>query len=275
MSRAFALLGSPVSHSVSPVIHRAAFGALGLEATYVAVEVFSGELETAVRAWARGGGGNVTLPYKRRVARLLDRASAEVSSTGSCNCFWWEAEGALAGDNTDVAGFRSAVRELLGENGLGGGRVILLGAGGAARAVLAACVEEGVGRVDLLNRTAERARRMANEVAGSGGLVRTLTEPGESEPPYDLVVQATSLGLQPTDPLPPSAADLGGRAALDLVYARRETRWTREARAAGLPARDGLAMLVYQAVLSIRRWFPGVEPPYEAMRRAAERALGR
>lgn len=275
MKRAFALLGSPVAHSVSPAIHRAAFEALGLEATYEAVEVSPGELPAALRSYARRGGGNVTLPYKARAAALLERPSRAVRATGACNCFWEDEDGALAGDNTDVGGFLAAAAELLGQGGVGGRRVLLLGAGGAARAVLAACLERRAARVDIRNRTTSRARRMAREVAEAGAPVRVLGTDGEMKPPYDLVVNATSLGLHRTDPLPPRAAACGARAALDLVYAPGGTRWAADARAAGLVARDGLGVLVHQAALSLRRWLPGVEPPLERMRGAAERALER
>lgn len=275
MSRSFALLGSPVSHSASPAIHRAAFEAVGLDATYEAVEVTADDLPAALRAWAGSGGGNVTLPHKERAASLLKRASPAVEATGACNCFWLDERGALAGDNTDVGGFLGAARELLADGGLEGGRVLLLGAGGAARAVLAGCVRAGAARVDVRNRTVERARALVKQVAGPGGRARALTDASELTPPYDLVVQATSLGLDPEDPIPPSAAACGGRAALDLVYAPGGTAWVREARQAGIPALDGLSMLVRQAALSLGRWLPEVDPPLDAMRRAAERELRR
>lgn len=274
MRRAFGLLGTPVAHSVSPAIHRAAFDALGFDATYEAVEVGAEGLPEAVRAWAARGGGNVTLPHKERAAALLDRRFEAVIATGACNCFWGDGGGALAGDNTDVGGILAAAAELLGEDGLTGRRVLLLGAGGAARAALAACLRAGAAAVHVRNRTIGRARRMVAEVAPEGAAVEILEAGRAIEPGYDLAINATSLGLEPDDPPPPGAAACAG-AALDLVYAAGETRWVRDARAEGIPALDGLSALVGQAALSLRRWFPGVEPPLAAMRRAAERSLGR
>ncbi|HKK28229.1 MAG TPA: shikimate dehydrogenase [Gemmatimonadota bacterium] len=283
--RLFALLGGRVRHSLSPVLHRAAFGALGVEAAYGLLAVDGDEVGPVMRALARQGGGNVTLPHKGRAAAALEHASGAVRATGSCNCFWGEADGGLAGDNTDVRGFLEAAGDLL-PGAPGGARVLLLGAGGAARAVLHACLAAGAASVEVLDRTPERARAMAREVGGddsrvhvveggpgSGeGAVRAALQPPPGE--RDLVVNATSLGLEPGDALPMDPARLGGAAALDLVYGERETAWARAAREAGSEAADGLGMLVAQAAASLRRWL-GVEPPVEAMRAAALSATGR
>lgn len=274
----FALLGWPVEHSLSPAIHAAAFRELGWEATYVALAVRDEELDGVLPAVARAGGGNVTVPHKRAVAERLDRPTSRVLRTGACNCFWSE-ETELAGDNTDVGGFRSAV-EAWPEARLEG-RVLLLGAGGAARAVAEACRETGVERLEVWNRTTERARELGRHLrqAERGGTpdVRVLESRGEAGGTYDLVVNATSLGLEPeVDPLPCDLARVRARAAFDLVYGGEEgTPWTRHARDLGVPARDGLEMLVRQAALSVERWDPGVDAPVDAMRRAALDAAGR
>lgn len=272
----FALLGSPVEHSVSPQIHRAAFAHLGLDASYEAVRVGEDGLASAMRTWARRGGGNVTLPHKERAAALLEAPYEAVRATAACNCFWRDpSSGRLTGDNTDVGGFVAAVRELELPGGLPGTRALLLGAGGAARAVLHALLEAGAARVDVANRTASRARELVRQFEADGKAGRARAVPFEASPPssYDVVVNATSLGLRPSDPLPLrlDSAEVG--AALDLVYAAGGTGWTRHARALGIPAADGLGMLVHQAALSLRRWLPGTDPPLEAMREAARRAL--
>lgn len=263
--RLFALLGRPVEHSLSPAIHAAAFRELDVDAVYVGLAVRGGELEGVLSAVARAGGGNVTTPHKRAVARLLDRRTRDVRRTGACNCFWAE-EGEVAGDNTDVGGFREAVGSWE-EVGLDDARVLLLGAGGAARAVLAACLDAGAGSVDVWNRTTERARELVRSVGGGEARLRVLESRDAAGGPYDLVVNATALGLRSDDPLPLSldGRDVGG--AFDLVYGPSGTDWTRHARRAGVPARDGLEMLVRQAGLSLRRWLD-VDPPLEAMRRA-------
>lgn len=276
--RLFALLGWPVEHSLSPAIHAAAFRELGWEATYVALAVREEELDGVLPAVARAGGGNVTVPHKRAVAGRLDRPADRVLRTGACNCFWTEG-GELAGDNTDVGGFRSAV-EAWPEARLAG-RVLLLGAGGAARAVAEACRETGVERLEVWNRTTERARGLARGLrerdGGEGPEVRVLASRGDAEGTFDLVVNATSLGLDPDgDPLPLDLAGVSARAVFDLVYGESGgTPWTRHARELGVPARDGLEMLVRQAALSVERWAPDIEAPVDAMRRAALSAAGR
>lgn len=274
--RVFALLGWPVEHSLSPVIHEAAFRELGLDATYLSLPVRDEELNGALPAVARAGGGNVTVPHKEAAARLLDRPSADVRRTGACNCFWAE-DGEVAGDNTDVGGFRSAV-DAWPEARLRGGDFLLLGAGGAARAVVAACVDAGVESVEIWNRTTERARGLVRDARQSGSDagtdLRVLEARWDADGPYDLVVNATSLGLDPDDPLPLELDDVRAAAVFDLVYGEEGTPWTRHARRIGVPARDGLEMLVRQAGLSLERWL-GVAPPLGAMRRAARSAAGR
>lgn len=274
--RLFALLGWPVEHSLSPAILAAAFRELGREATYVALAVREEELDGVLPAVARAGGGNVTVPHKRAVAGRLDRPTDRVLRTGACNCFWAEG-GELAGDNTDVGGFRSAVEEW--PEARLAGRVLLLGAGGGARAVAEACREAGVERLEVWNRTTERARALARDLREEDGApaVRVLASRRDADGSFDLVVNATTLGLQPeTDPLPLDLGTVRVRAAFDLVYGGSEgTPWTRHARELGVPARDGLEMLVRQAALSVERWDPDVQAPVDAMRRAALTAAGR
>lgn len=271
--RLFALLGWPVEHSLSPAIHGAAFRELGVDATYVALPVREAELDGVLPPVARAGGGNVTVPHKQAAARLLDRPSAEVRRTGACNCFWTE-DGDLAGDNTDVGGFREAVGAWHRAR-LEGGRILLLGAGGAARAVLAACRDAGAESVEIWNRTTGRARELVRAAGEAGAQAETVLKVLESRwdaaGPYDLVVNATSLGLDPEDPLPLDLADVETAAVFDLVYGEDGTPWTRHAEDAGVPARDGLEMLVRQAGLSLRRWLR-VEPPIDVMREAARAA---
>ena len=211
----FALLGDPVAHSVSPAIHEAAFRAMGVDATYVALRVAAEEVESVVQRFAVSGGGNVTLPHKRRVATLLQCRSGDVAATGACNCFWSDSRGRLCGDNTDVGGFLASLEHLFSLD-LGDARVLLLGAGGGGRAVLAACQQRGARLVDILNRTVARAEEMVAEVRTDGPAVRALAHEGDVRAGYDLVVNATRLGLSETDLLPLELADVEACAALDL-----------------------------------------------------------
>lgn len=265
----FALLGSPVSHSLSPRLHRRAFRSLGRDACYAALEVDGEEVGAVMRALTRsGGGGNVTLPHKERAARAVEAPTRAVLATGACNTFWRDEHGRLAGDNTDVAGFRGAAGELLdGDEPLADRAVLLLGAGGAARAVAHACLEGGAASVDVLNRTPGRAHGLAARFGDAR--LRVLADRGVARPGYDLAVNATSLGLSPDDPLPLEldAVDLG--AVHDLVYGKDGTAWTVRARELGIPALDGREMLVRQAAAALGRWF-GEAPPLTVLRRALE-----
>ncbi|MDX1395994.1 MAG: shikimate dehydrogenase, partial [Gemmatimonadota bacterium] len=162
--REFVLLGSPVGHTISPRIHAAAFRVWGVDASYRAVEIAAPEVASAVARAAAAGGGNVTLPYKRDVAALLDRATPEVEATGACNCFWGTRGGAIAGDNTDVGGFIRALADMGCDPA--GRPVLLLGAGGGARAVVRALDFLGAGPIAVWNRTPSRALALAADMGG-------------------------------------------------------------------------------------------------------------
>lgn len=256
--RRFALIGDPVSHSVSPVLYEAAFRALRIPARYEAVRIPAGESETVsrvMRDFAASGGGNVTLPHKRAAAVALESPLPAVEATGACNCFWLDDGERLTGDNTDVPGFLAACADFVG-GGLEGAEILLLGAGGAARAVAVACAEAGASSLEIRNRTEARARRLVEEL-GLEGWARVRPWSRRLEQPYDLVVNATRLGLEAMDPLPVELDGVRCGAAIDLVYAPGGTRWTRRAAELGVPAEDGRSMLIHQALYGLERW--GVE----------------
>lgn len=268
--RLVALLGDPVAHSLSPLLQNAAFRAADLEGTYLALRVDRQDLEGLLNGIARAGGaGNVTLPHKEQAAQVVERLLPAAERTRACNTFWLE-EGRVVGDNTDVDGFRQAVRRLLGREATGL-RVLLLGAGGAARAVLHALVEDGGDVIWIRNRSPERARELAATLGEGRARVwdGAASAPGE----VDLVVNATRLGMGAGDPLPLSAHELppGEPACLDLVYRPDETAWVRGMRALGLPAEDGGEMLVQQGAAAFVRWW-GRPAPLEVMRQALARA---
>lgn len=268
MGREFVLLGDPVGHSLSPAIHRAVFDAWKVEATYTAVRVGRHDFEGALRRAAPRGGGNITLPHKRAAATLVDVATSDVSATGACNCFWTNGDGTISGDNTDVGGFERAIHDF-GVN-VADANVLVLGAGGAARAVVHALHHLDAGRVEIWNRTAARAAKVAEEAQGHVEVLQRL--PGEGD--YDLVVNATARGLERGDPLPLDLRGGVAAAVFDLVYAPGGTDWVRHATELGIPARDGSGMLVHQAALSLERWFPDREPPLPEMLAAVSAPAG-
>jgi shikimate dehydrogenase len=261
----YGLLGDPVAHSRSPRMHNAAFAALGIDAVYRPFRTAAADAAVLLRALvAAGGGGNVTVPHKELAARTVDHPSDLVRRTGACNTFWAGPEG-IHGENTDVPGFLAATAHqgVL----LEGARVLLLGAGGAAAAVVAALLQARAARVVVVNRSPERAAAL---VARFGD--RPALRVAESAPvsPFEVVVNATSLGLRAGDPLPypPDRAD-STCVFLDLVYRSGGTPWVEAARAHGLRAYDGSEMLLRQAAAAFELWTER-EAPLAIMRVALQ-----
>lgn len=265
-TRLIALLGDPVAHSLSPVFQNAAFAASGVDGVYLALRCGADDLPALVRAIARaGGGGNVTVPHKEVAAKAVERATSAVTRTGACNTFWLE-DGLVWGDNTDVGGVASAVRALLGRDARGA-RVLLLGAGGSARAALAAMLDGGVDEAVVANRTQERGAALVS-MFGSPASLRASSIESLAGERFDLAINATSLGLKEGDPLPlPEEAGIRVGAALDLVYSRGSTPWVRGLRETGIPAADGMEMLVLQGAASFERWWRR-PAPVDEMRRS-------
>ena len=269
-TRVFTILGNPVEHSLSPVIQNAAFQEAGVDGVYVALRCDAEHMVGFMSGLGRGGGaGNVTLPHKEKAASILDKPSEAVRRTGACNTFWGE-DGKLCGDNTDVEGFGRALRQFLGV-GPAGHRVLLLGAGGAARAVLLSLVDDQAEDVLILNRTVERARAVARRIGGD----RVRVAEGRSDVvdgDFDLVVNTTRLGLASEDELPLDLECLSrAGAVMDLVYGPSATSFVSASRRLGIPAVDGAEMLVNQGAVAFERWW-GETAPIDAMRGALEAA---
>ena len=262
----FAVLGDPVGHSLSPVIHNAAFRAAGRRAVYVARNVGREECGPVLRSLALGGGGgNVTVPHKETVLPFLDRCTGAVTATGACNTFWAK-DGVVWGDNTDVEGFRRTWNGVVA--GLGGAlEVLLLGAGGAARAVIFALLGAAqVSRIRLWNRTADRALALTGHF-GDDRLSHAGTYDGSAP---DVLVNATSAGMDGVGmALDPDCLAAPPLRVIDLVYGKGPTPLCRYAARIAVPAVDGRGMLVGQAEASYARWF-GEPPPAGTMAQALE-----
>ncbi|MEJ7808982.1 MAG: hypothetical protein WKG32_01060 [Gemmatimonadaceae bacterium] len=254
------LLGHPVAHSLSPTFQNAALRAAGIAATYSAVDVMPAELRAVAESLVReGAAGNVTVPHKEAFAALCGRRSPLAERVGAVNVFWVDGD-VLVGDNTDVAGF-DALARATGDDLPANVAVAVLGAGGAAAAVLAAVERWDGCQVALFNRTRGRAAELAARFA----FVTVANTALDAVRGASVVVNATSVGLRGEDvPVPPSTL-AGDALVLDLVYRRGGTPWVREATALGLRAADGLPMLLEQGALAFERWF-GVPAPREAMR---------
>jgi shikimate dehydrogenase len=264
------VIGDPVDHSLSPVLHNSAFATLGLDWAYVAFPVPAGSGQAAVAAMADLGirGLSVTMPHKAPAALACDRLTAVAERLGVANTVT-NLGGVLVGDSTDGSGFVDS----LAEQGWSpsGKRCIVLGAGGAARAVVLALAEAGAARVEVAARRPEEAANVAS-LAGEAGAAGTV----ESVPGADLVVNATPVGMT-SDGLPfgldPSS--LGpGQLVADLIYAPAITPLLVAARRRGARTTNGLGMLVHQAARQFRAW-TGQDAPVEAMSAAALRELRR
>ncbi len=279
MTKRIHLLGHPVSHSVSPAFQQAALDSCSIDAVYTALDVTQEELPAAVGSLRDPDvlGANVTVPHKEAVFPLLDSVSEEARLIGAVNTIH-NRDGALEGHNTDARGFLAALREEAGFEPRGRA-VLILGAGGSARAVAVALAGEGVSSVVIANRTVERAVVLAELVRSLGVQAQAIAlgpanirEAGQC----DLVVNCTSLGMTggPGPDETPISAELIPPDALvcDLVYNPRETPLLREAASAGARTLGGLPMLVYQGAASFEIW-TGVAAPAQVMFAAAEAAL--
>ncbi len=265
-TRLLALLGDPVAHSLSPRMQNAGIQALGLDGVYLCLRTSQGDVAGLIRGIAgSGGGGNVTLPHKEEAARVVEAPTEAVLRTGACNTFWME-DGVLKGDNTDVVGVRAAVASLLGGPPTGA-RILLLGAGGAARGVALGLLMDDPERVAIRNRTPARGEELARLL--DDPRVEAVAPLPAGEEGWDLVVNATRLGLHPTDPLPLDPKKGGVGAVLDVVYGARPTPLVERARELGIPAADGREMLLQQGMASFRHWW-GVPAPEAVMRAALE-----
>jgi shikimate dehydrogenase len=256
-----AVIGSPVRHSRSPAIHNAGFAAAGLDWVYVALEVAPGRGADAVHAASALGlrGLSVTMPHKADAAAACDELTPAAAALASVNTVVVRDDGTLLGDSTDGEGFLRS----LADAGLdpAGRSVLLLGAGGAARAVAAALVGRGA-TVEVAARRAEAGDALAAAVRG----VRAVEWPSVGVAAAEIVVNATPIGMGDDPNLPVEPAP--DQWVVDLVYHPLETPLLRRARAVGASTVGGLGMLVHQAALAFEQW-TGVPAPLDAMRAAA------
>jgi len=270
-TRLAAVIGSPVRHSLSPALHNAAFAAVDLDWVYVALEVPSGQVPAALDgARALGIAGlSVTMPHKEAAAAACDRLTDAAAVLGAVNCIVTEGD-RLVGHNTDGAGFVAA----LAADGIEieGRRCVVLGAGGAARAVALALATEGADEVGVVNRTESRAREVV-DLLGARGRVVEASAVGSVVGAADLVVNGTPIGMGRPGPgeMPIDPALLrGGQVVVDLVYEPRETPFLDAARQCGAVAINGIPLLVHQAAIAFHLW-TGVDAPVEIMTAAATR----
>jgi shikimate dehydrogenase len=268
--RACYLLGHPVAHSMSAAMQNAAFRCLGLDAEYRLLDVEQVGLVSAVQGLREPEiiGANVTIPHKVAIVGLMDRLDRFAEAVGAVNTVVNEG-GALAGYNTDGPAAVKALREVYGP--IGGTKVVLLGAGGAARSVSYALAREGA-KLAVLNRDEVKARRIAGMVGAESG---SLGELGSRLKGAEILVNATPVGMAPDSGVSPVDASVlhRGLTVFDLVYNPPRTRLLRDAEAVGARALGGVGMLVHQGAEAFRLW-TGRDAPVEIMEAAVMGALG-
>ena len=263
-SRVYCVLGNPVAHSMGPVMHNAAFAAAGISGVYVAFRV--ADIAGAVKGLRALdiGGASVTIPHKVGIMPYLDRVDEDARRIGAVNTVV-NREGRLTGYNSD---WRGAIRALLEKTSIAGKTVMVIGAGGAARAVAYGIVHEG-GRLLVVNRTAEKAQKLADDFKGEG---LSLSAAGSRD--WDILINTTPVGMTPADDLSPVPVEWlkPERVVMDIVYNPLMTRLLREAAGCGCEIVDGLDMFVFQGAYQFEAW-TGRTAPVGIMRQSVMAAL--
>lgn len=271
-TRTAAVIGNPVRHSLSPHIHNAGFRALDLDWVYVAFDIAPGRAGDAVAAMRalHLGGLSVTMPHKADIAASLDRLTPQARLLGAVNCVAWD-QGELVGHNTDGGGFVDSLEQETATT-VRDRSCLVVGAGGAARAVVLALAESGAGEVVVVNRTPRKAHAAA-ELAGPVGRVGSVGDAAAA----DIVINATSVGMDGTGgagrlPIPADRLR-ADQIVADLVYHPVVTPLMAAASAAGATVVGGVGMLVHQAARQFELW-TGHPAPVRAMEDAASAAIG-
>lgn len=273
MKHVATILGWPLEHTLSPDIHNAAFRALELEWNYEKWPVSPRRLRRAIGKFRDGDefvGANVTMPHKEKVVAYLDETSGDAAGIGAVNTIQ-KLGPKLVGHNTDVDGFREFLSGDAGYDA-SGKRALVLGAGGAARAVVRALGELGAAEVGVAARRPQKGAEVANLVPAMRTATVAWPDVAGHARDVDLVVNATPLGMHDENPVP-DAGWHDGQVVVDLVYRPPVTPLMTAARAGGAVAWGGLGMLIHQAAASFRIW-TGQDPPLETMSAAALHALG-
>lgn len=277
-TKPFAVLGHPIGHTLSPVMHNASMQKLGYDGIYLALDVHPDRLMEVLPAMELMGfaGVNLTVPHKEVAFRGLEKLDESAQLFGAANTIEFTEEG-MVGHNTDGYGFLKALEEAFGKT-VEGDAIFVLGCGGAGRATALQAAAEGARSLVLADIDAERVQQLNDEISGltpKVEVVQALERKQQVElcRGCDLVVQASPVGMKKEDPslLPPEAFRAGQR-AFDLIYMYPETAFLSTARGAGAEIANGLGMLLHQGARAFEIW-TGTEPSVPAMRTALENAV--
>jgi shikimate dehydrogenase len=279
-TRLAGIMGWPVTHSRSPALHNFWIDEHGIDGAYVPLAVRPEHLAQALRALPMLGfrGCNLTLPHKQAALAIVDRVDPLARRIGAMNTVVVAADGSLEGSNTDVFGFRENLRERAPDWSASAGPAIVLGAGGAARAIIAALIETRVEEIRLVNRTLARAERLADDLTSPA--TRITIHPWSARDTVQrdsgLLVNTTSLGMTGEPELDLELTHLPQRAVVvDIVYVPLETALLAAARQRGHPTVDGLGMLLHQGRPGFEAWFGSPVQATRELRAAVLTTLGR
>jgi shikimate dehydrogenase len=268
MSKTFAVIGDPIDHSLSPNIHSAAFRELNLDCSYIAYRVPKGELEEGIESLKKIkiDGFNVTIPHKIEMMKYLDKLDESCSIIGAVNTVSND-DGILKGYNTDMDGFLEPFKKR--NISIKNLKVLLLGAGGAARAIVAGFAKEHVQSITVANRTIENAKKLvefSNKIGLNADAIK-INEVGDSAKDYDIIVNATSVGLK-NESSPITLDGINSKTIVyDIVYMPINTDFLKKAKDEGATIIYGYEMLLGQATRAFEIWH-GIEAPYNAMKKA-------
>jgi shikimate dehydrogenase len=279
-ARLAGIMGWPVAHSRSPVLHGFWLDEAGIDGAYVPLPVKPDRIAEALRALPVLGfrGCNLTIPHKQSALAVVDRVDPQARSIGAVNTVIVAADGSLEALNTDVFGFRENLREVVAGWDPAAGPAVILGAGGSARAVVAALTEAGVPEIRIVNRTLARAEALARDLATPMAriTVHSWNEAGDVQYDAGLLVNTTSLGMTGEPPLVIDLTRLPRPApVVDIVYVPLETGLLAEARKLGHPVVDGLGMLLHQGRPGFEAWFGAVVRVTPRLRAAVMATLAR
>ncbi|WP_420334796.1 shikimate dehydrogenase [Roseibium sp.] len=274
--RKAAITGHPVSHSRSPLIHGYWLKKHGLEGEYGRLDVPPENAERFYGNFRDAGliGANVTVPFKEIAAKACDWLDEAASAMGAANTLWLDENGRLCGANTDGLGFLGNLDQLAPSWDENPGTAVVLGAGGAARAIVWALISRNYTTVHIVNRTREKAEKIVDEF-GAGTVACDWDNLGTTLAAADVLVNTTSLGMTGKPPLEIDLSNLPAHALVnDIVYSPLETDLLKQAAARGNPIVDGIGMLLHQAVPAFERWFGERPVVTEELRMLALKDLG-
>lgn len=276
MNRIFGVIGYPIAHSMSPDMHNDSFKHLGIQATYLPFAVRSEDLQDAVRGMKAIGiqGFNVTIPHKTDIMPFLDKIDPLAAEIGAVNTVKLE-DGEYVGYNTDGLGFVKGIKEQL-HSSLPEQKVLIIGAGGAARGIYYSLLQEGARHVDVANRTVSKAEELVAEKSCKvHSSTFSIAEAERRLAEYTLIINTTSIGMQPNiDEAPISLENIQSQSLVsDIIYNPLQTKLLQEAEKKGALTQNGIPMFVYQGALAFQLW-TGKQPDIERMRKIVLTKLG-